>query len=508
MIFPPLALTRRSVTLQSLTRLAGLGLTASLIACSTPGPEVPALSATSAAALQLTASSTPELSSTWWQALGEAQLNALVATALADNPTLLTAQLRVRRMQALSGIAQANGLPQASLGADLTRQRFSANGLYPKPIAGSTRDNDTLQAGVSWSPDLWGQHAAELASAIGQTRAAQADAAVAATGLASQICKTYISLARLAAQRDIALHTQQQRQQMRQLTAERVAAGLDSQGEQSQSDGNLSDAMVQVEALEEQITLTRHQLAALSGQAPQALASLSPQLHNLQLSALPASLGADLLGRRPDVVASRWRVEAASQDVAVARTQFYPNVNLSAFIGYNALGLSHLLDAGSRQIGVSPAVRLPLFDGGRLNAQLAGRHTERDMAVAQYNATVLEAVKETTDALQSAQSLRRQAQAQTAALTSAQHNHGLAQQRMAAGLGNAVMVLSAETAVLAQRRAQSDVRARQLDNQINLMKALGGGWQEDVSQRTPQRASQPILQPTLQLTSQLSSAPQ
>ena len=178
MIFPPLALTRRSVTLQSLTRLAGLGLTASLIACSTPGPEVPALSATSAAALQLTASSTPELSSTWWQALGEAQLNALVATALADNPTLLTAQLRVRRMQALSGIAQANGLPQASLGADFTRQRFSANGLYPKPIAGSTRDNDTLQAGVSWSPDLWGQHAAELASAIGQTRAAQADAAV------------------------------------------------------------------------------------------------------------------------------------------------------------------------------------------------------------------------------------------------------------------------------------------------------------------------------------------
>jgi len=481
-----------------LTRLSLLGLTASLMACSTPGPEIAALKATSAAALRLTDAPSPALASTWWQALGDASLNALVASALADNPTLLSAQLRVSRTQALSGIAQANGLPQASLGADFTRQRFSANGLYPKPIAGNTWDNDTLQAGVSGSPDVWGQHAAELASAIGQTRAAQADAAVAATALASQICKTYVGLARLIAQRDIAQRAQHQRELMRQLTAERVAAGLDNQTEQSQSDGNLSDAAVQLEALEEQITLSRHQLALLSGQAPQTLSALSPQMQNLQLSALPANLGADLLGRRPDVVANRWRVEAARQDVAVARTQFYPNVNLSAFVGYNALGLSHLLDAGSRQIGVSPAVRLPLFDGGRLRAQLAGRQTERDMAIAQYNATVLEAVKETTDALQSAQSLQRQALAQSAALHSALQHHGLAQQRMAAGLGNAVVVLAAETAVLTQRRAQADVQARQLDNQINLMKALGGGWQEE--------PLTPALRPILQSNAQLGNA--
>lgn len=466
-----------------LARCFSLGLTASLMACSTPGPDVAALKATSAAALQLPSQSTLLLSPSWWQAFGDDALNALISRALSDNPSMLTAQLRVRRMQALTGVAQANGLPQATLGADFTRQRFSANGLYPKPIAGNTWDNDTLQAGVSWSPDMWGQHAAELASAIGQTRAAQADAAVAANGLASQISTTYVGLARLLAQRDIALRVQQQRQHMRQLTAERFAAGLDTQGEQSQSDGNLADAGAQLEALEEQITLTRHQLAVLSGQAPPALASLSPQLNALQLDALPAVLGADLLGRRPDVVASRWRVEAASQDVAVARTQFYPNVNLSAFIGYNALGLSHLLDTGSRQMGVSPAVHLPLFDGGRLKSQFAGRQTERDMALAQYNATVLEAVKETTDAIASVQSLRKQAQAQTAALNSVQQNYSVVQQRVAAGLGNALAVLSAESAVLAQQRAQADVQARQLDNHIRLMKALGGGWRDEDAQR-------------------------
>lgn len=471
-------------------RWLGGCLSVSLMACSTPGPEAPAQPATSAAALLMSQATTPALSPTWWQALGDAQLNALVSTALADNPSQLTAQLRVRRMQALNGWAQANGLPQASLGGDFTRQRFSANGLYPKPIAGNTWDNDTLQAGLSWSPDVWGQHAAELAASIGQTRAAQADAAMAATGLASQVCKTYVHLARLLAQKEIAVRTQQQRQQMRQLIAERVAAGLDTQNEQSLSDGQLSDATVQLEALQELIQLTRHQLAVLSGQAPEALAALSPQLQTLQASVLPDTLGADLLGRRPDVVASLWRVEAAQQDAKVARTQFYPNLNLSAFVGYNALGLSHLLDAGSRQIGVSPALRLPLFDGGRLQAQLSARQTERDMAVTNYNATVLEAVKETTDAIASAQSLRRQAQAQTAALHSAQRQHALAQQRHSAGLGNSVLVLAAETAVLAQQRNLTDLQARLLDNQIQLMKALGGGWQDDAAQPAPQLTSQ------------------
>ena len=211
------------------------------------------------------------------------------------------------------------------------------------------------------------------------------------------------------------------------------------------------------------------------------LNTLSPQLKALQLDVVPAVLGADLLGRRPDVVASRWRVEAASQDVVVARTQFYPNVNLSVFVGFNALGVGHLLNADSRQMGVSPAVRLPLFDGGRLQAQLSGRQAELDMAVSQYNFAVLEAVKESTDAISSDQSLMRQAESQTAALASAHKNHALAQQRFDAGLGNHLNVLSAETAVLLQSRASVDVKARQLDNRVNLMKALGGGWREETA---------------------------
>lgn len=450
-----------------------------LTACSSPSVHVTALKATSASTLALPDISTTQLTSTWWKSLGDPQLNHLMSVALNDNPSLATAQLRVRRMQALAGLADAAGMPQANVGIDLTRQRFSANGLFPKPIAGNTWDNDTLQSAVSWSPDLWGQYAAELASAIGQTRATQADAAVAATGLTSQIAKGYVTLARLVAYLDIAERMGQQRQAMQTLIEQRVAAGLDTQAELMQSNGNVSDTLRQIEALKEQISLLRHQLAVLSGQAPQMLAALTPQLSALQLDAVPAVLGADLLGRRPDIVASRWRVEAASQDVLVARAQFYPNVNLSAFIGFNALGVSRLLNAESRQVGVSPAVRLPLFDGGRLKAQLATRQAELDMAVSQYNSTVLEAVRESADAIGSDQSLMRQAELQNDALASAQKSLAITKQRFDAGLVNQLNVLSAEQAVLLQSLASVDARAKQLENRISLMKALGGGWRDD-----------------------------
>ena len=188
-----------------------------LTACSSPSVHVTALKATSASTLALPDISTTQLTSTWWKSLGDPQLNHLMSVALNDNPSLATAQLRVRRMQALAGLAEAAGVPQANVGIDLTRQRFSANGLFPKPIAGNTWDNDTLQSAVSWSPDLWGQYAAELASAIGQTRATQADAAVAATGLTSQIAKGYVTLARLVAYLDIAERMGQQRQAMQTL---------------------------------------------------------------------------------------------------------------------------------------------------------------------------------------------------------------------------------------------------------------------------------------------------
>ena len=196
---------------------------------------------------------------------------------------------------------------------------------------------------------------------------------------------------------------------------------------------------------------------------------------------MPPQLGADLLGRRPDVVAARWRIEAATQGVAAARGEFYPNINLVAFVGLNALGLDRLFQAGSRQFGVAPALRLPLFDGGRLRAQLGSRQAELDAAIAQYNGAVLDAAREAGDAIASLQSLTRQQAQQDQAAAGAEQAWRLAQERYRAGLGSYLGVLASESQVLAQRRQAVDLQARRLDTHVALMKALGGGWQDDTA---------------------------
>lgn len=473
-----------SAAAAALRRPAALcALAACLLAagCASPGAPHTPLLATTPAALGLAETASLPAPDHWWTAMGDPQLDALVAQALQGHPSLDVARARLARAQALVQATGTASAPHAALQADAARQRYTANGLVPPPIAGNVWDSANLQIGLDWSPDFFGQHAAELAAAVGQARATQADAEAAANALAAQVSRSYVALARLLAQREVAQSNLAQRQAMLRLTQERTQAGLDSQVELTQAQSALPDVRTQIEALEEQITLARRQLAVLSGQAPEAQAQLTPQLEQLAVRDVPDTLGADLLGRRPDVVAARWRVEAASQGVAVARTQFYPDIHLSAFVGLNALGLGNLFNAGSRQLGVAPALRLPLFEGTRLRAQLGARQAERDAAIAQYNGALLDAVRQAGDAMASVQSLARQQALQGEARAKAETAYDFAVQRYRAGLGNYLVVLNTESQLLAQRRLAVDLRARQIDTRVQLMQALGGGWRDDTS---------------------------
>jgi NodT family efflux transporter outer membrane factor (OMF) lipoprotein len=202
------------------------------------------------------------------------------------------------------------------------------------------------------------------------------------------------------------------------------------------------------------------------------------------LAALPAGTGvpalpADLLGRRPDIAAARWRVEAAGEDVKSTKAQFYPNINIAAFAGLSSIGLGQLLDLGSLQWGLGPAIRLPVFDAGRLRANLRGKTADLDVAIESYNGAVLEAIHEAGDAVATLKSVARQQSEQKQAQAAAEGAYAIALQRYQAGLGTYLNVLAAETAVLAQRRLGVDLAARALDARVALYRALGGGWQAD-----------------------------
>jgi NodT family efflux transporter outer membrane factor (OMF) lipoprotein len=412
----------------------------------------------------------------WWRDFGDETLNRLVAQALETSPNLKSAQARLARAQAVSEVADAATGPQVNGQLDLTRQRYSANGAVPPPLAGAIRNGGTVQLSASWELDFFGKNRTALDAALGSVNAAQADAQAARVLLASQVARTYFQLVRLNEQATVASRTLAQREETLKLIRDRVNAGLDTRLELRQGEGGLPEARVQLETVQEQMALTRNALNALIGQ-PNSAVALAPSaqaaIKNIAVSAL---IPADLLGRRADIAAARWRVEASSSDVANAKTQFYPNVNLVAFAGFSSIGLGRLVDSGSQQWGVGPALRLPIFDAGRLRANLRGKTADLDAAVESYNAAVIDAVRDVANQVASSQAITRQQTEQAAARDAAEGAYDIAVQRYKAGLGTYLNVLTAETNVLAQRRQAVDLAGRALDTQVALIRALGGGY--------------------------------
>lgn len=412
--------------------------------------------------------------SDWWLAFKDPQLHALVQTALQTNPGLKVAQARLLRAQAASAAVQAVDGPQVNGSLDLTRQLYSANYIYPAPLGGSVQDSGSLQASASWELDFFGKNRAALEATLGQIKAGEADVRAARGLLAANVARSYFQLVRLQAQSQLAERTVAQREHIQGLVKSRVDAGLDTQLELQQAASGLPDARLQIEILNEQKALTLNALAALTAQPVSALNLDLPALDTITGVGVAQSMPLDLLGRRSDIAAARWRVEAATSDVASAKSQFYPNINLVAFAGFSSIGFDKLLKSESAQWGVGPAIRLPIFDGGRLRANLRGKTAELDTAIESYNAQVLDAVHEVADRIASAQAVRRQQAEQSAAQASADSAYAIAQQRYQAGLGNYLNVLSAEAPVLAQSRQGVDLAARALDAQVQILHAIGG----------------------------------
>jgi NodT family efflux transporter outer membrane factor (OMF) lipoprotein len=458
-----------------------------LTACAALPQSGPRAQARNAADLQLTRTvgatrvddaAWPEV--TWWTVFADPQLDRLETEALANNPTLAIAQARLDRARAVAGTARSALRPNADLNAKGTRERFSERDVIPPPFAGSTRTESRVALDFSYELDFWGKNHAALIAALDRAEAARVDAFAARLMIATAVARTYVQVARVQDHLEIARDTLAQREKIYDLTRQRVDAGLDTRVELKQAEGEVPAAREEVAALEESLRIAQDQLAALVGQGPdRGLAIERPQLRATSADAtLPARLPADLLGRRPDVEASRRRVEAAGHDIEVARARFYPDIDLLGFLGFQSIGLSQLADAASRTAGIGPALHLPLFDGGRLRSELAATNADYDAAVARYNATLIEALQELGDELAAFHSVATQSREQRLAMAAAREAYDLAMLRYRDGIGTYLTVLSAQSQVLKQQHLAADLRAREFDNHIALVRTLGGGFEE------------------------------
>jgi NodT family efflux transporter outer membrane factor (OMF) lipoprotein len=448
-----------------------------LAGCASMGHPTAPATARSAESLGLSAEQqTTAVDAQWWHQFGDGQLDGLVGKALEGSPNLAAAAARLARAQSVVDATRGTEAPQIDFDASVKRELLSRNGLFPPPYGGSVFNQSNATLGLKWDADLFGRQKADLEAALGTARAVKADADVAAQQIATQVVRTYFSLARLESQRLVAQRTYDQRKQMLSLISQRVSAGLDTVVELKQGEGALPDTLAQIESLDEQIDLTRHMLAALTAQPMQSLSTLAPTLDQLHMSAQPPVLGADLIARRADVAAAIARVEAAEQQVKSQRAQFYPDINFSAGLGFDSINLNHFLELPSKSWSFGPALHLPIFEGGTLRAELKGRGADRDAAIQAYNQQVIDAVREAADAATSAASIGRQLALQRQALVASTESYDFSQKRYGQGLGNALIVLNAETQMLSERRLEVDLEYRALDVQAQLMKALGGGW--------------------------------
>jgi multidrug efflux system outer membrane protein len=421
----------------------------------------------------------------WWQRFGDPQLDRLIDSALHDGPSLQVAATRVESARAALALDRADSGSSVNFKAASNRQRYSANGLFPPPIGGSYYTESTLQLVATYDFDWWGKRRASIAASLGELNASRAEYAQAEQTLAAAIAQSYFSLqggwARLA-------NLQQMRDTQNALLADqskRVAHGLASSDEERNADEALSALNKEYAALDAQNAREREALRALLGADNTALTELAPHALPQASAALPSSLGIELLARRPDLQAARRRVEASLSRIEVARAAFYPDINLTGFFGSDALSFDKLLQASSRTLFIGPALNLPLFNSGTLQAGLGVARSQRNEMIADYNQSVFNAVRDVAQAGVSLQGLQREVQAQSAATQSVEASLRGMQLRFKQGLADNSGMLGARMAVFQQHDMDLQLQTQTLLTDVALTKALGGGYRVEPADTPP-----------------------
>ncbi|SFX22631.1 efflux transporter, outer membrane factor (OMF) lipoprotein, NodT family [Pseudomonas sp. NFR02] len=422
----------------------------------------------------------------WWKSLGDPQLDGLIQEALQNSPDMQVADARAHQAEAAAYAANAARMPTVDASAGVSRSRL-AKDQDPRGQGDAYSTVRNIGASFNYNFDLWGGQRAAWEAALGEARAAEVDQQAARLTLAANVAKAYSDLGQAHIVRDLAVDDLKRTRQMLDLSKRRLSSGIDSEYQFQQTESLEASSQSQLIDAEKQLQSAKIALAVLLGKGPDRGDELArPAVLKPSAVAVPAVLPAELLGRRPDLVAARWRVEAASKNIDASKTRFYPNLNLSASAGAESLLGDAMFGSASRFFNIAPTISLPIFDGGRLRADLDARDADYDLAVAQYNKTLVQALGDIGNSLSQLRDTGRQIQAQQHAADIAQQSYDTGVQRYSSGIGNYLDVLSIEQQLLQAQRQLATLNAAQIDLSIQLMQALGGGYHANsVAATTP-----------------------
>jgi multidrug efflux system outer membrane protein len=414
----------------------------------------------------------------WWKRYQDPTLDELIALGGANSPSLATAHARYDSARQSVRLAAAESGAHLDASTDADRQRLSENGVFPPRLLGFTWYNQfDLGLQASYTFDWWGKQRNAVEAAMDQAHAAQADRSAAALMLASSIADTYFGWQSdqnrlvLAGEKEAAVEAEGK------VAGARVRADLDSADELSNSDLALAAAREQTAALEGSAKLRVVALAALVGRSigelPPLVAKPLPSFRGV----LPDHVKIDLMARRADITASRWRVESAEKSLASARAEFFPDVTVNALLGLSSLDVGKLLEYGSRVPQASAAIHLPIFDAGRLKARYGGARAAIDSAVSSYQDTVIGAAREVAAQATTLAQIDAQRRQRAQEVAAALRLKNTAAARVRQGINDSRSELMATASWIEQRDALMQLDAAALSADVGLQRALGGGYE-------------------------------
>jgi len=428
----------------------------------------------------------------WWKRYQDSTLDQLIELGGANSPSLATAHARYDSARQSVRLAAAESGAHLDASADADRQRLSDNGVFPPRLLGFTWYNQfDLGLQASYTFDWWGKQRAAVEAAMDQAHAAQADRSAAALMLASSIADAYFGWQSDQNRLSLAREKENAVASRARVSGARVSADLDSEDELSSADLELAAAREQVAYLQGSAELRVVALAALVGRPISDLPPLSLKALPSFPAILPDDVKIDLMSRRADITASRWRVEAAERSLASARADFFPDVTVNALLGLSSLDVGRLLEYGSRVPQVTAAIHLPIFDAGRLKARYGGAQAAIDAAVSSYQDTVISAARDVATQATTRAQIEAQRAQRIRQVEAALRMKNTAAARVRQGLSDSRSELMATQSWIDQRDGLIQLDSAALSADIALQRALGGGYQSPAIARTSSTTATP-----------------
>jgi multidrug efflux system outer membrane protein len=420
----------------------------------------------------------------WWEIFNDSELNRLETLALTNNQNLAAAVARFEQARDLAAAARSGYYPQLTAGGtptgDFNRQRTSVNEPQNGQPAGAAHTYDTFTAPIylGWEVDLWGRVRRQSEAAHANFIASADDLESAKLDVGAEVADDYFSLRTLDDEYALITSTIETYQRSLELTQNRRRGGIVSDLDVAQAATQLHTAEAELPDIQLRRAQTLHALAVICGQSPVDFFIATNSSAAAAIPDIPASLPSELLEHRPDIAASERRMAAANADIGVAKSAFFPAIRINGLAGFQSIDSSSWFSWPSRFWSVGPSVQLPLFTGGLNRANLAVAHAAYAEMVANYRQTVLGAFGNVEDELAAQHLLAEEWNAENLALASARQALEIANNRYKSGLVTYLDVATAQTDALNHEQATVQLTGARLTASVNLVKALGCGWQQ------------------------------